>query len=297
MSTPYDSDALLASVRRRARAPSTTAPGWTDASLLLAINEEVTSKLGPDIVRLRREWLVASRDVTMTAGTATYGLWTRTVMASVRDVGVVIDGVFRSLDELDPEDFDGKDPTQSDTPTHYTVRGTDLVLWPTPNSGDTLRISYFRRLNRIVATSAVGTITSLGTNNTVLNCSGGVPSTISTSTPVDIVRASPFFDSLAIDQTPSGKTSTSVTLSTAPTGVAVGDYVCLAGESPVLQLPPECFALLAQRVANALMRPGRDAQALADGRQELAELEASVFGVAEDRNVGGLNALSETVWQ
>lgn len=275
--------ALLASIRRRARTTNSAAPGYANSDLLAMANEELASGLGPDLLRLRREWFLKVRDVTLTVGTATYNYWTRAMMGSARDVGVVAGGVFQALAYLTPEEMDGLDPTAQASPTHYTVRGTDFVLYPTPNAADTLRVTYLRRMNRLVLPSACLTISSI--SGAGLNVYNGAekPSSITTSTLVDFVRGVPFFDALTEDVTPSATSATSVTLSTAVSGGAVGDYVCLAGQAPVIQCAPEVFAILAQRVANSLLRPGRDRQSLADGERELRHLEESVFGATERR--------------
>lgn len=258
-------------------------------------NEELTSGLGPDLLRLRREWFLVTRDTTLTVGTATYPQWTRSMMGSARDVGVVSNGVFHALAYLTPEQMDGKDPTHQSTPTHYTVRGTDFVLYPTPNAADTLRATYIRRMNRLVLPATVGVVTgsavnvslqvtiTIGVNYSTLN--------FTTSTPLDLVRGTSPWKSVADSVTPTSIITNaglyaagSIPLLDSTTAdVTVGDYLCLAGTAPVLQLPEEAFAVLAQRVANSLLRPGRDRAALLDGERELQKLEASVFGATERR--------------
>lgn len=296
MANVWDTTALLASIRRRARSTNSSAPGYADSDLLAMANEELASKLAPEMAKLRRDWFEEVRDTTLTVGTATYPLWTRAMVGSARHLGIVSGGVFRDLSYLTPEAMDGKDPTNQASPTHYTIRGTDIVLYPTPNIGDTLRVTYLRRLNRLIATSACLTVTSItGAGSNVYN-GAAKPSSITTSTPVDYVKGTPFFDALAEDVTPTGTSGTSITLATSIPGQAVGDYVCLAGEAPVIQGPPEMLAILAQRVANALLRPGRDQAILAAGERELAALEAAVFGVADRRVESDVQTVGSSPW-
>lgn len=307
MSNPWTTTALLASIRRRARSTNSAAPGYANADLLEMADEELTSKLVPEMVKLRRDWFEVVRDVTLTVGRSTYQLWTRTIMGSARDVGIVSGGVFRALSYLSPEAMDGKDPTTQASPTHYTIRGTDVVLYPTPNIADALRITYLRRRNRLVLPTAAGVVATLtypadATKITINLTADASTYGITTATPVDLIRGRPPFDSLLDDSLPyavatsavglqpgaDGVTAlaagvTGVGVAGSPDGLYVGDYVCLAGDSPVIQGPPEMLAILAQRVANALMRPGRDKELLAAGERELAALEAAVFGVADRR--------------
>lgn len=292
---PWTTTDLLSSIRRRARATNSQAPGFDNATLLEMANEELLSKLGPDMVRLHREWFARVIDSPLQVGVATYRLWTRGVVGGARDVGIVSAGVFRALSYLTPEQMDGKSATNQASPTHYTVRGTDIVLYPVPNIADTLRVTYQRRMNRLVSTSAVLTVTSIsGAGSNVFN--GTKPASITTSTPVDVVRGTPHFETLAEDQTPTAASGSSVTLAASVSGAAAGDYVCLAGESPVIQAPPEVLPILAQRVANALLRPGRDRAALEDGERELEMLERSVFGVADLRVESDMQTVGGGPW-
>ncbi len=124
-----------------------------------------------------------------------------------------------------------------------------MTLVPTPSTG-TLRLFYFGRPNSLVATSAVATISSIDVTRLIVTTTATIPSTMTSGVSVDFVDATPGFRSLAIDQATTGTVAgTTVTLSTAlPASVLAGDYVCLAGESPVPQIPVELHPLLAQRV-------------------------------------------------
>lgn len=292
----YDSTELLASIRRRARAPASTAPGWENADLLAMVNEELLSVLGPQLFALRGDFFKVVADTALTAGTASYYINTRTIAGTVAEIVLVLaGGAVLDLDHWSEEDFDGLDPTKTGTPEAYVIRGNQVVLYPVPdNSSVSLRQVYYRRPNRIVATSAVMAVTSLASAPTY---AGTKPSTILTTTPCDVIRATPHFDSLRDDATPSAVVaSTSVTFTSSVTGVAVGDYVCLAGESPVVQLPVEAFAVLAQRVANQLLRGGADPGSLREGEAELEKMEKVLFGLPKPRNQGEQLRLRAPSW-
>lgn len=79
---------------------------------------------------------------------------------------------------------------------------------------------------------------------------GAVPSTFSSGVTLDVVNHNPGFRILVLDAATTGTVSgTTITFSVAlPASVVAGNYVCLAGESPVPQLMPEAHPLLAQRI-------------------------------------------------
>jgi hypothetical protein len=131
----------------------------------------------------------------------------------------------------------------------YVLEGNKLVLKSSTTSG-ILRMRYFIRPNRLVTTDSVGEITAINTTTHVVTVSV-LPSTFITSVTYDLVKGKPGFDTLAMDQSVSAVGTNTLTFSTLPTGLAVGDFVCLAGESPVVQAPVELHPLTVQRTVVA----------------------------------------------
>jgi hypothetical protein len=299
-STAYDTDALLASIRRRARLPvsSVNAPGWEDADLLFMANEELLTVLTPMLLRTREKFFVATKDTAMVSGTVSYALPTRGALNKTQDIlRVGPDNVTNNLVKLEPEEMSGKDMTLQGTPTHYYFQGNRIFLWPVPNVTHTLRVPYFRRPSRLVGTSAVAVVSTINTGTKTITTTDTVPGTFSSSALYDLVQGYPPFDSLSDDVVATSTSGTSfVATATLPTDLLAGDYVALAGESPVLQLPVEFGPVLAQRVANAILRGGVDKELLAAGEKESARLEAEAFGGVEERNEGEADLLCNDCW-
>lgn len=298
----YDSSSFLAAVRRVARAPaSTSVTGWADSDLLLHANAEIRRYLAPRLLRAREDFLVAVRDTTLTAGTANYALPSRAILGKLREVQLVAsDGTVRNLPERTAEALTGWDVTSNNgTPEFYYFRGAELVLVPAPDATTytTLRVHYFRRLNRLVDSSSSTVLTATAVTSTVFT--GTRPSQITTSTPCDVISATEPFPSLADSITPTATAAGSVTFASgAVSGQAIGDYVCLAGEAPVLQLPPEFYDLLVLRTALSLLGSGTDTEARKDVAERLKEAETNLFGaLAGDRNEGETQAVVNSTWR
>ena len=139
-----------------------------------------------------------------------------------------------------------------------------MVLVPSPSQSGTLRLEYHRRPSALVTTSAVATISSINGARTVITTTATIPSTIVSGISVDVVDNTPGFKTLVMDATTTATTSgTTITLTAAlPSSVAAGDYVCLAGESPVPQIPVELHPLLAQRTKAAALEALGDPKAV-----------------------------------
>lgn len=261
MAQDFTTTGLLASLKRRGMLPSTTETLSTTDFLAIA-TEELQTYVWNTLPRTE-EYGVTTADVSVSSGTAAYKLPSRAVGGKLRDVWFV-DGSSRiDLVRVEPENI-GNFGTSGDACGFY-LQGDDLVLVPTPNTSRTLRVSFHCRPSALVATSAVAVVQSFNTGTGAITTTATVPATFSTSQTYDIVRAKPPFSILSMDLTASVASGTTVTFSSLPAGLAAGDYVCLAGESPVAQVPVELHPLLSQRVAYKCL------EALGDPRAKIAE--------------------------
>jgi hypothetical protein len=162
------------------------------------------------------------------------------------------------MTRIEPERMQGEVPGFGQ-PNSYYIQGNNVVLTTAPSSG-TLRVTYYRRPNRVVATTAVGEITAIAGNTITISAA---PSTFTTSVTYDFVKGKPGFDTLGEDYAASSAGVSMVFSSDVPASLAVGDYVCLSQESPIAQIPVELQPLLSERttatVLHALGDPKADA--------------------------------------
>lgn len=301
MAIDYTTTALIASARRRAHASTAAGDGAAAADILARLNESLQEQLLPAILRTRERHFIAPKDSTVSSGTATYAIPSRALGGRLFDVVLVRSGSDNSEKPLTrKESYDlpyFNQTTQSVTgePAFFVVEGNNLVLWPTPGATYTLRMKYHRRPNYLVATSAVATITAINTGTKTITASL-VPNTWTSSLTFDFIKGRPHFDALSEDQAATNVTSTTVTFSaTLPTGLVVGDHVCLAGESPVAQVPFETHALLAQAVATDMLIAQGDPMA-AQSQAKLKELEDNIGVLVSPRVDGKPQTIGPAVW-
>jgi hypothetical protein len=252
--------------------------------------------------KVRQGYFFVQRDTAFTSGTAAYRVPTRSMHGAVSLVQRLdSSSVLHHLKRWTENELAGRDMTLTGTPEAFLFRGNSVVYWPIPDANaGSMRFTYPRRPNQLVAVATVGVVTgsSLNISNQASITISVNYSTLSmtTSTPLDVIQAAPPFDSLADDVTPVSIASNSAlfaagAVSTLP---AVGDYVCLAQQAPVLQLPVEAFAVVAQMVANQLL--AEDPAALKKGLVELKNLEDDLYTGASDRDDEEPAAVGNTVW-
>ncbi len=249
---PWRSDDLLTSVRVGLVLPDAD-DRFTSANLLSMADEQTTRVLVPWVVAKRGEnYWVTSADQTIVAGTSGYRIPTRALGQALRDVCLVDSlGHEISVPEIPLERVGEFQQSASAYWPHavgFYTQGDKVELLPTPVSGSTwttLRLKYRRRPSRLVLAASAFAITSIGTSpDRIL---GVVPSTWTTSNTFDSIEWNPGFDVLQADfSATTVNVGTSLVLASAPTGgVAASDYVALAGETPVVQLPAELHPILA----------------------------------------------------
>lgn len=181
----------------------------------------------------------------------------------------------------------------------YFFRGGRLVFSPSPSQALRLRLDCLLRPSELVSTD-YGTITSVtpSGDSVAIGFSGSVGLADGPQR-MDLVRASPPFDALAVEAL--GTLAGSVWTVPAADLIEVpevGDYLCEPDTSPVPQVPLELHALLSQRVSAMVLQSIGDSGA---GRayDRCEEMRAQCLRLLTPRDIGArhylISALSRGV--
>ena len=272
----YTSDDLISAVKRYANVP-TAQTTFQPTDFLALADDSIKAKLVPLIIKHCEEFYVRPYDYSVLANTSTYAIPTRAVNMMLRAVQLVDStnaNVLINLDRLNIEDLymsmSGSRVRMQKN--GFYLEGNNVVLFPIPlQVGGTLRLKYFIRPSQLVPLSSCAQILSINTGTNTITCVA-LPSTWSTANTFDLVKANPGFECTAIDQLATTVTGATITFTTTlPTNVSVGDYICLANQSCIVQVPPELQPLLFQYVVIRVLSAQGDANAL---KAAIAELEA-----------------------
>jgi hypothetical protein len=210
---------------------------FSTSDFLVLLNNQLKTDLTPLMLKLNEEYFLQYKDFTITQG-ATYRIPNRAIGAKIRDLKLMdSSGNFSSIDRLFEED-------RPSNKSGYFMLRNSIELTNDFTSG-TLRMSYFARPNQLVSTSACGVITSIDEGNFIVDLDAA-PSTFIDTTLCDFVQASNPYDLLGYDYEISNVSGVSITFSALPDGLAEGDYLCLANQSPVPLLPDELHPILMQ---------------------------------------------------
>ena len=267
---------LMAAVKRYSAVPTSQVTFQSTDFYALA-DDSIRAKIVPLVIKAMAEFYVYPMNYAVNQNQNSYAIPPRAINMILRSVQIIStsDADTRvNLEQLSIEDLYA---TSGSTRTlikksGFYIEGNNVILYPTPTQNlDTLRLNYFIRPSQLVDPSACAQITSINLGANTITCAA-VPSIWTTSNTVDLVKANPGFDCTAIDQVITNINSGVITFSTAlPTNVSVGDYICLAGTSCVVQVPVELQPLLTQYVVVRVLSAQGDANGL---KAALAELEA-----------------------
>lgn len=238
----------------------------------------------PLILKVREGYYSFDKDYTLNAS-GQYSIPTRAVGGKV-DTVALVDGT-RRLDLVRYFENELYDTSLSPESQGFYIKRSKIITLPkVPNGYPTLRVGYMLRPAKIIATTDAAQITGIDTGTKTVTLSS-IPSNFSTSLIYDIVQAEPHFDTLGIDLVATQVTSTTITFSDSlPDDLVVGDWVSIAGTTPVIQVPVELQPLLEQYVANTCLKSQTDLEAYKAGVLDAKTMRDDVLSLITPRAQG-----------
>ncbi len=257
----WTTDELVATIRLEGRIPDGV-PDYPDA-VILGIADRVTSTYLVDVLQsLRNGYLVKTYETPIVAGQQEYTIPARASGDALEGVYVVdTGGVEHFLAHLPISDRGSfyLSSTQRGTPTAFCIQDSSVVLLPPPDGVmPTLRVRYTQRRAKLVPVSECALVQEIDAPDFELEC-GSQPFGADYGGDLDVVRDQPPFltpVTVGVFAVGTGPAPISFLLDgdTDMSLIEVGDYLCLPGETCVVQLPVELHWPLALLSASQIMR-------------------------------------------
>lgn len=287
MANYYTTTDLLQKSKDRGMIP-TTQDLYTNADLFEIGDDEIAYGLIPLILACREEYYVKDYDQTTVNGTNNYSIPPRAIGGRLRDAYLLDSSSNKQrLTWYNPSEVGNY--SQNGTPLGFYFKSNEIILTPTPNAAQTLRQQYFIRPSQLVPVSACAIVTATASN--YISTTSTLPNNFTVSKKLDIVKSTPHFDFLGIDQVISSTASGTITFTASiPTGVNVGDYVCIAEETCVPQIPKEFHNLLPYKIAYRVLMDLNDPNADKIAK-EISRLEQALQSLISPRDDGGAKVL------
>ena len=272
--SPYTTDSLLPTLRLLPLMPSVQAL-FSDSDLVTILDFEMGSKILPMIDNQAEEYFIHIEDIPYSNTMTTFALPTRATADKLRSVSFRDNlGNEVRIPRLRPEDImsnvNATGLAINPALWGFYLQDNLIILYLSSVNGGSsafpfLRLRFVRMPSTLVLEAACGQITAVSGTAITVNA---VPSTFTTGMTYDIVSNSPqMFVSKGDDLTLTsivGNTLNFTALPNIPStlpGPQIGDWVCLAMQSPIPQIPfKPGFQLLLQLSAAKCLEIHGDTQ-------------------------------------
>jgi hypothetical protein len=281
----YLVDGLITSVRTKYIQPNSQNL-FQDTDVVLFLDECLRDTVLPLIMSTEETYFVTYYDQTVT-GAASYTIPQRGAAGGLMDVVFVnANGTEMQLTLLSETQIAASTMFGASLPLYtfgYFVKNDQVFLYPQQcqmATAYTLRMKFFRRPNNLTLASNCGKITAINGSIVTLDV---VDSTWTTATTFDVIQNFPQFQSISDGQTITLISNLNITLSSVPTGLAVGMYLCPTGMSCIPQIPYEAFSFLVQCAIERLAESLGDTQNAQIASKRAEKLGASLIKMIEPR--------------
>jgi hypothetical protein len=249
---------------------------FTIANLITLADRELQTPIMKQILSTRGGYYKTYQDYTV-ADDGLYVIPADCIGGAIEDVQLVQGTTIVPVNPIDEaEQFCTESPTSSSY--GYFLKGNYIQILPIPNVGSP-RIWFSKRPSKLVATSACAQITAIA--GAVISVSS-VPSTHVANATIDAAGDQPPFNVLGT-RTILSVSGTDITLDSAITNLAIGDWLCLEKQTCIPQLPVEFRPLLEQRVVCKIYELQGYLEKLGKAQASLKELEEATLGLIAPR--------------
>lgn len=249
--SPYQlTDDCVLSVYRNTALPNSQITYQTD-DIIAFLNEEQQTTISGLIQSIRESYWIQYFDVVIQPNVSTYIVPQRSIMGSLEDI-VLVDSSGNEIEiaQLSPEQKKVA-PFYSFVPIASMrgifARDDTFNIYPTTfpyPAGFIIRFKYARRPNVLVQKSFCAQILTVTPATKVVTVAAVPAGWTQGSTILDVINNVPQFTSLTDDNLITTIAGTSITLTSCPTTIAVGQWLCPMGTTCVPQIPFELYPLL-----------------------------------------------------
>jgi hypothetical protein len=233
---------FLASVQRLIIAPSNQTL-YDDADFFAIGDRKMNDTIVPLIDSLNGDWFVRTTEVQMVENQAEYRLPVRAMGRKLREVKIRNSANIRfdfpkiSIEREQIYQVNG-------IPFGFYFKGDRFVVVPVPTTTQySIQYWYFLGPSAMIPYTDAAIVTGVSGDDVTVS---SVPSTLTVGTDVDFIQGSSGNQCLGIDVEITNIAGNTISFGadTVPTDLESGDFISVAGTSPVLQIPDQAVPLL-----------------------------------------------------
>lgn len=253
--------------------------------LLALANEEMDTAVIPYINSFQEDYFLFSELVNFPKGTTSSPIPYRAVGNKLRDVSYEdSNGNSQKMTRIVVEDV----PYFINDQYAYYIENNEIVRLDS-SSDVNMRVRYYIRPSSLVLEEKAAYVTNIDrvTGDITVD---NIPTGFSAAALIDFLQIKPPYKCISIDVPLLSINSSTKTLnmdpSSIPSKLKVGDFICLAEETIIPQIPTDVHPLLSQRIVCRCLEALGDFEGLNAANTKLIEMEAKLGAVLTDRVEG-----------
>lgn len=295
----YTVDRLISSIKRRITLPDAQNL-YSNEDLIEFMNDEMASTLIPLVHTVQQEYWVHIEDVQLEQNKTDYKIPIRGAANGLRLV-TMLDTNNNEIQypllrpEMTASAYNWLSPYSSSTLYGFYMQDDHIVMFPNSvvtNPVNRIRFRFERQPNQLCTTADAARITAIDTNTNTITVDN-IPTDWTTSLDFDWINGAIAFQSKGDDLTVSSidTITLEIVVTSIPDDAAIGDWFCLAGTSPVAQIPYQMFPYLAQVTANLCMAGMADQEPYADGKRKEEQMKQDLLKLFQPRDMGNVQTI------
>lgn len=259
-------------------------------------DQESIKRIRPLISDLQAEFFVLSKVVSLVQGDQKVRLPKRASSRGLRDLYLLIGSTRYPLEQMTRETAISVETDSQGIPSRFYFDSDSIVLNCAVSQSCSLVLLLEVSPGRLVLSSSVATVSAIDRTNNIVSVAGN-PSGYGGAVEYDFVQQLGYGNSvLGIGLTPTQVSGTDYTFADGdiPETLQIGDYLTLAGTTPVPNMPDEAVITLIHAVSARIFKMRGDMDML---RAEQAELTNAIIYLERalaDRAEGARNTLQPT---
>lgn len=289
MGKPLTTDALVNSTKRRAMLPSSS-DTFKKQDYIDILNEEMDIGVVPFILSTHEEYLLHTIDIDFSTATSQiFRIPSRAIGNKLRGADYVTSE--NNLQEMTRIDIDDLYYFQNSFNTYngafaFYVQNDELHIVNAAPTGVSLRMYFYMRPASLVEEKYAAIIQNINTTTGEIQVDK-VPTTFINTLEYDFTEHRAPNKLLGYDKASTAVNSTTKVITFAaadlPENLRVGDYITLAEETIVPQIPVELHPLIAQRAAVHCLHALGDAQAIQTAEMKMQQMETKTVDLIDNR--------------
>ncbi len=278
-------DRLLEGIKRRIIVPSSQSL-FSDTDFFAFADDIISSRIVPLLESVNQEFFVTRTSTPLVASQSIYSIPYRAIGRSLRELKISDsnDNV-RNIALISIEDAHVFNPNSLTCGFYFLGDKIHLVPdVPSSISGSqSLDIWYRLPPSKLVASSSAAFVVSVSSPDVVVT---SVPSGMVTGSVIDFVQGRSGNSIYEIDKTITNIAGTTITFDPAdiPDDLAAGDFIAMAGYSPVVNfVPNECYSLIESLTAKRVLTSQGDFEGAARLEEDISEETKNIKMILEPR--------------